>query len=157
MFDTILWATDGSENADRALPYVISLTIEHSAMLTIVHVVEKCATHSAAGLSVYADEERVADKLERLVAKLSDEGLDATLWLATHVGPQPAHEIARVAREVTADLIVVGTHGDTPLGGRLPGGVTMRLLRVAPCPVLMVPAVEDRVAEDRVEMAHIAV
>ena len=25
MFDTILWATDGSENADRALPYVKAL------------------------------------------------------------------------------------------------------------------------------------
>ena len=158
MFNTIVWATDGSENADRALPYVISLAKDHPATLTVVHVVEKYATHSAAGLSVYADEDRVEEKLKQMVAKLSGEGLDATLKIVTHVGPQPAHEIARVAQQVNADLIVVGTRGHTAIGGLLLGGVTMRLLHVASCPVLAVPAVEHRVAEDRdVEMAQAAV
>jgi nucleotide-binding universal stress UspA family protein len=158
MFSTIVWATDGSENADRALPYVISLSKDHPATLTVVHVVEKYATHSAAGLSVYADEDQVEQKLTQMVAKLSDEGLDATLKIVSHVGPQPAHEIARIAREVNADLIVVGTRGHTPIGGLLLGGVTMRLLHVAPCPVLAVPAVEHRTAEDGdVEMAQAGV
>jgi nucleotide-binding universal stress UspA family protein len=158
MFNTIVWATDGSDNADRALPYVISLAKEHPATLTVVHVVEKYATHSSAGLSVYADENQVEKELTQMVAKLSDKGLDATLKIVSHVGPQPAHEIARIAREANADLIVVGTRGHTPIGGLLLGGVTMRLLHVAPCPVLAVPAVEHRVAEDRdVEMAQAAV
>jgi nucleotide-binding universal stress UspA family protein len=157
MFNTIVWATDGSENADRALPYVISLAKDHPATLTVVHVVEKYATHSAAGLSVYADENQVEKKLTQMVAKLSDEGLDATLKIVSHVGPQPAHEIAHIAREVNADLIVAGTRGHTPIGGLLLGGVTMRLLHVAPCPVLAVPAAKQRGVQDReVEIAQAA-
>ena len=35
---------------------------------------------------------------------------------------------------------MVGTRGHTPLGGMLLGSVTQRLLHIAPCPVLAVPA-----------------
>ena len=51
----------------------------------------------------------------------------------------PAHAIADAAKEVGADLIVVGTRGHTALGGLLLGSVTNRLLHIAPCPVLAVP------------------
>jgi nucleotide-binding universal stress UspA family protein len=57
-----------------------------------------------------------------------------------HVGPQPAHEIADLAREADADLIVVGSRGHGLIAGLLLGSVTQRLLHVAPCPVLVVPA-----------------
>jgi nucleotide-binding universal stress UspA family protein len=50
-----------------------------------------------------------------------------------------ATKIADMAAENGADLIIVGTRGHSALGGVLLGGVTQRLLHVAPCPVLMVP------------------
>jgi nucleotide-binding universal stress UspA family protein len=157
MFKTIVWATDGSENADRALPYVRSLAQSHEATLVVAHVVEKYASHKAAGLSIYADEDRVEAKLKQVVAALSDEGFDAELKLVTHVGPQPAHEVAKIARDVQADVIVVGTRGHTAVAGLLLGSVTMRLLHVAPCPVLSVPASRDSVDTQReVEAAHAA-
>jgi hypothetical protein len=54
-----------------------------------------------------------------------------------HIGPQAAHEIADVADEVGADLIVVvGTGGYGPNAGLVLGSVTLRLLHVAACPVL---------------------
>lgn len=138
MFNTIVWATDGSENADRALSVAKALAHEHGASLVVVHIVQRFATET--GLAVYADEERVKTRLERTVEELSKEGFNTTLKIVNHVGPQPAHEIADVAREVGADLIVAGTRGHGPIAGLLLGSVALRLLHVAPCPVVAVPA-----------------
>jgi nucleotide-binding universal stress UspA family protein len=137
MFNTIVWATDGSENADRALAVAKPLARENGASLVVVHIVERYATKS--GLAVYPDEQQVEAKLKQLVDELSGEGLNASLKLVDHVGPQPAHEIADLAREEGADLIALGTRGHSAISGLLLGSVTQRLLHVAPCPVLAVP------------------
>ncbi len=149
MFKTIVWATDGSETADLAAPYITSLAKQQEVELVVVHVVQKYASHSASGLSVYADEEKVEAKLRQIVADMADEGLDVSLKIVTHVGPQPAHEIADIARDAGADVIVVGSRGHTPIAGLVLGSVAMRLLHIAPCPVLVVSAASTRAAEDR--------
>ena len=48
----------------------------------------------------------------------------------------PADEIVRVADEIDADLIVMGTHGRTGLARLLMGSVAEQTVRRAPCPVL---------------------
>jgi nucleotide-binding universal stress UspA family protein len=141
MFETIMWATDGTENADRALPYAKALAQAEGATLVVAHVVERYASHKASGLAVHADEEQVEAKLRKLAAQLSDEGLKADLKIVSHVGPQPAHEIADVARDAGADLIVVGCRGHAAITGLMVGSVTQRLLHVSPCPVLVVPPI----------------
>ena len=115
MFNRIVWATDGSENADRALSVARTLAREHDASLLVVHIVQRYATKG--GLAAYPDENLVAEKLERVVEGLSGEGLTASVKIVDHVGPQPAHEIADLAREAGADLIVVGTRGHGALSG----------------------------------------
>ncbi len=139
MFKKILWATDGSENADRALAIAKSLASEADATLTIAHVVQKIATSGDTALGWYADEDQVEAKVREIASELSDEGLNVSLKIVKHVGPQPAHEIADLAREASVDLIVVGTRGHGTVSGLLLGSVTQRLLHVAPCPVLVVP------------------
>jgi nucleotide-binding universal stress UspA family protein len=139
MFKTIMWATDGSENADRALQYAKALAHSEGATLVVAHVVERYASSHAAGLAIYADEAQVEEKLKQLAARLSDEGLTADLKIVSHVGPQPAHELANLAREVGADLIVVGARGHGTITGLLVGSVTQRLHHVTPCPILVVP------------------
>jgi nucleotide-binding universal stress UspA family protein len=139
MFKKIVWATDGSENADRALAVAKSLASEGAATLTIVHVVQKIATSGDTALGWYADEEQVEAKANKIASELSQDGLNATVKIVKHVGPQPAHEIADVAREEGADLIVMGTRGHAAIPGLLVGSVTHRLLHIAPCPVLVVP------------------
>ncbi len=101
------------------------------------------------GLAAFADEEKVAAKLNDVVEELSREEFDATLKIVNHVGPQPAHEVADVAREVGVDLIVLGTRGRGAVVGLVLGSVTLRLLHVAACPVLAVPAIEQ--STDRAE------
>ena len=140
MFKKIVWATDGSENADQALAVAKSLASEGTATLTIVHVVQKIATSGDTALGWYADEEQVKAKVDKIASELSKEGVTASVTMVTHVGPQPAHEIAEVARQTGADLIVVGTHGHGAIPGIVLGSVTQRLLHFAPCPVLVVPS-----------------
>ena len=54
-----------------------------------------------------------------------------------------AKRLANLARDSSADLIVVGTRGRSALVGAIGGSVTQRLLHVAHCPVLAVPPAEQ--------------
>ena len=47
-------------------------------------------------------------------------------------------EIITFAREINADLLVVGTHGRTGLSHLIIGSVAERVVRKAPCPVLSI-------------------
>src|ERR1044071_8018128 len=136
MFKTIVWATDGSEHADRALPYAKQLAKAHDAALFIVHSNEMFVGR-AGGYPVLADEEELEAKIRGQVAELREEGFNALFHVSrsTH---GPAHMIAEFARDIGADVIVVGTRGHGPIAGLLLGSVTQRLLHIAPCPVLAV-------------------
>jgi universal stress protein A len=50
----------------------------------------------------------------------------------------PCEEIIKVARERGVDLIIIATHGYTGLKHFLLGSTTERVVRIAPCPVLVV-------------------
>ena len=71
---------------------------------------------------------------------MKESGVDATLRVVHGTNIDPADLIAGVAKDVDADVIVVGTRGHGRVAGMLLGSVTQRLLHVAPCPVLAVPA-----------------
>ena len=137
MFDTVVWASDGSQNADRALEVAKMLAQDRGASLVVVHIAQHYATKT--GLAIYPDEESVKTKLEKTVGDLAKEGFEAKLKVVDHVGPQPAHDIVDVAREVGADLIVMGTRGHGAVTELLLGSTVQRLLHIAPCPVLVVP------------------
>ncbi|MEI9948410.1 MAG: universal stress protein [Pseudomonadota bacterium] len=51
---------------------------------------------------------------------------------------EPAHEIAQIAADLEADLVVVGTHGRRGIARLLLGSVAEAVVRLAPCPVLVV-------------------
>jgi nucleotide-binding universal stress UspA family protein len=140
MFKTIVWATDGSESADAALPYAKSLAAQNGAALVVAHAVEHIVGMRAAGYPVHVDEEQIRAKIERQTAELKEAGIDVSSKAVGGASPGAAHMIADIAREVGADVIVVGTRGHTALAGLLVGSVTQRLLHLAPCPVLAVPA-----------------
>ena len=139
MFKSIVWANDGSEAAQRALPLVKEMARPGGATITIVHVVERVEGSGGVGPTRRVDEPQLQAELERLASELEQDGFDASLYINADVGARPANEIIKQAREVGADLIVVGSHGHTIIGGLLLGSVAYRLLHVAPCPVLVVP------------------
>ena len=140
MFKTIVWATDGSPSADAALPHAKSLAAADGATLIVAHAVEHLLGPRAGGYPVHVDEDQLRSKIEHQVAELKQAGIDVSSREVTGASPGAAHMIADIAGEVGADVIVVGTRGHTALSGLLLGSVTQRLLHVAPCPVLVVPA-----------------
>jgi len=140
VYKAIVWSTDGSQHAERALPHVKELAKAEGATITIVHVVERIEGGGAVGVPRRADEPEVQAKLQDLAAELSQEGFSVSLIVRGDVGARPAHEVVEAAREVDADLIVVGSRGLGAISGLLLGSVAHRLLHIAPCPVLVVPA-----------------
>lgn len=138
MFQVIIWASDGSEHADRALDHARKLAEANSARLIAVHVKE-LSVGRAAGYPVQIDEEEVEQKIQGQTKDLKDAGVDASYEQRGTTAGGAAHAIADAAKEAGAELIVVGTRGQGPISGLLLGSVTQRLLHVAPCPVLAVP------------------
>ena len=140
MFKSIVWATDGSAAADQAMPSVKSLASEAGAEVVVLHA-DQLLMGRGGGQHVIVDEDDVRAKIERQARELSDDGINATERIVhVAIGASPAHAIVDAAKELDADLIVVGTRGHTALGGLLLGSVTSRLLHIAPCPVFVVPS-----------------
>jgi nucleotide-binding universal stress UspA family protein len=140
VFSKVIWATDGSEAADRALPQAKSIAADSGAPLVVVYCEEFTLPGKGGGsLPIHANEADLQQKIERQVAELSSDGVKATLESTRSQVGGAAHSIAEIAEREHADLIVIGTRGHTPLAGLLLGSVTQRLLHIAPCPVLAVP------------------
>ena len=139
MFKSIVWANDGSEVAQQALPLVKQMAREGGSAITIVHVVERVEAAGAVGPTRRADAPELQRQLERLTGELEQDGFAASLYVNSDVGVRPAHEIVATARRQGADLIVVGSQGRSMVSELLLGSVAYRLLHIAPCPVLVVP------------------
>lgn len=136
---TIIWATDGSENATRALPHATALLDGEGALLIAAHMAVERPTDGPDRELQDAPAGNLAEEAQGLVTELAERGVKAVLRVANFPGMQPAQSIANLAAEVGADIIVVGTRGHSPVAGVLVGSVAQRLLEVAPCPVLAVP------------------
>jgi nucleotide-binding universal stress UspA family protein len=140
MFKKVVWATDGSDAADQALPVARTLAADGGGELLVVHCVELTVPGKAAGIyPIHADEGDLKAKIERQVAELAAGGVPARLQTTGATVGRAAQAIADATREQQGEVIVVGTRGHTALGGLLLGSVTQRLLHLGGCPVLAVP------------------
>ncbi|HET9115953.1 MAG TPA: universal stress protein [Gaiellaceae bacterium] len=137
MFRTIVWATDGSKLADRALDYVRELGNVHGSRIVAVHANEFLQGR-AQGYPALADEPDLEQKIAKQVEELRSVGVDVTFEVRTG-NHDVATLIAEAADEVDADLIVVGTHGHGGFTAALMGSVARALCHTAGRPVLVVP------------------
>ena len=138
MFKTIVWANDGSVTTQRLLPVVRQLAETHAgAKILVAHVQE----HFGIGRKPFLDDDHrdLDAALKLTVDDLTGEGFNAELALTDGRAGHAAEVLADLAREGDADLIVAGSHGQGPVAGFFLGGFTIHLLKVAPCPVLVVP------------------
>lgn len=139
MFETIVWATDGSELADRALSVATELARVHVANIVAVHVNE-IVSGRLSGAPLLADEETLQAKIESQAAQLREAGLAAEVTVVGRARTPIAELIVEAAAAAGAGLIVVGTHGRGVAAGAILGSVANDLLRLSECPILVVPA-----------------
>jgi nucleotide-binding universal stress UspA family protein len=138
VFDSIVIATDGSAHGDRALQLARSLLSSQTARLSVVHVNELVSAKGA----VYpraADEDQRRARIAAQVEDLQGAGIKAEFLNPTIRLGGAAHVIAELAESLPADLIIVGSKGHSLVSKIVLGSVPIRLLQIAPCPVLVVP------------------
>ncbi|ELZ24576.1 UspA domain-containing protein [Haloterrigena salina JCM 13891] len=137
MYDRILIAVDGSDEAARAAERGLEFARIFDAAVDVVYVVESKALRVASpGGETARLREQGEAVLEEIEALASDFDRSVTTELAEG---KPADQIVAFASDRDADLIVVGRQGLTRLGKRLLGGVTERLLHRSDVPVFVVP------------------
>lgn len=139
----ILCATDFSRNCRAAAERAAEMAGRYDAKLTLLHVVEyfpedrsnDAIAPEDADPEVYRTEKALAS-----LAKLADElgHADAAREVAFTTG-SARHAIVDFAREHSADLIVIATHGRHGLAHIL-GGTAYGVMHGAPCDVLAVRA-----------------
>jgi nucleotide-binding universal stress UspA family protein len=111
-------------------------TAEQAAAARVRHAeAELNIGPSSTGLEVTVTPHQwTQDLLETWAARLRGPGIHVRTLIRAGV---PHREIVAAAREEGADLIIMGTHGRSGLERFLTGSVADRVVRTAPCPVLL--------------------
>jgi nucleotide-binding universal stress UspA family protein len=131
---------DFSEYANQALDYALNLAGKLDARLTLLHVIQSIPLGGAdMGVTLpytYIQdlEAEIMQSMESYLARVTAAGLEGEMVVAHGV---PFHEIVETAKTQQVDLIVMGTHGRTGLQHMLLGSVAEKVVRLAPCPVLV--------------------
>jgi universal stress protein A len=132
-FHTIVLATDFSPAVQKAEGLARELAQQAGATLHLVHV-----------LPLMSSPGEAAQRLTTIAGALGP-GLNG---VTTLLFGSAARAIVTYARDQGADLIVVGTHGRTGVSRMLMGSVAEAVARLAPCPVLTVPAPDEGAATE---------
>jgi len=137
----ILVATDFSAGSDEALTQAFTLAKQSHAELELVYVLEAAVDVFLSGLTAFDSEQveihaRIEKELANRAARAREQGI-ACRTLALE--GTPSAEVTRRARDIGAELVVVGTHGRTGLPHILLGSVAEKIVRRSTCPVLTVP------------------
>lgn len=131
----IVFATDFSSASDAGLDYASRLAKERGDKLLIVHVEEPPFAYGGGDL-YYGVPEPDSSALARMLGELkpTQQGVEYEHRLL--VGA-PATELVRLAAEVDAEFIVIGSHGRRGVSRLILGSVAEAVMRSATCPVLV--------------------
>lgn len=138
---TVLVAVDGSEGASRAAGFAAELAVDLKAKVELVYVYDRpTAIHLGLGASDNLALTDAGESIARGAIVGASKALGERVAAAHHLAiGDPAEEIVRMARELHADLIVVGASGLRGPEGALLGSVARRVLQLAERPVTVVP------------------
>lgn len=144
----ILVPIDFSTHSKNALNYAVSIAANFNSELILVYVVEPTiypADFSFGQVAVPSIEnelrERGRTELDNLVTTSIPAELNSKSVIRTG---KPFMEIIKTAIEENVDMIIIATHGHSKVEHLLFGGTTEKVVRKAPCPVLIIRPVENK-------------
>jgi nucleotide-binding universal stress UspA family protein len=138
VFSNIVVANDGSEGGFKALAMACGVAKFSQATLHMISVEELPDFPASIDEIVEtkeAENHKFHDVLERSRAMAKAQGIELD---AEVIAGHAAASVVDRAKALNADLLVVGFMGHSALYERIIGGTTDRLVRLAPCPVLVV-------------------
>ena len=138
----VLVPVDFSENAQAAAQYAGQLAGKFGAKIHLLHVVEPASfvndlKNVPFTLSDKQLEATATTDLEALATRFIDPNVQTSWTVKRGKGYQ---EIVKAAKQLKADMIVISTHGYTGLKHTIMGSTAERVVRHAPCPVLVLRA-----------------
>ena len=131
IFSHVLVATDLSVTSWHALQSAADLASRLGARLTVLHVV----TPRPYPYPVPPSDRAIEDARSQLADEVASLGGGAEAMLREG---SPAEGIVSAARDIGADLVVVGSRGDRGARRALLGSVAEHVMRLSPVPVLTV-------------------
>ena len=143
MFRHILFATDGSPASEHAARLAVDLARAHGATLTALYVVDPypylgIGEANPLGFQAYMSAAlQHAAQAHATVADLclQEPRVELQTRVAEDVGAVAG--IVQTARDVQADLVVVGSHGRTGVSRLMLGSVAAKVVAESPVPVLV--------------------
>jgi universal stress protein A len=142
---SILFPTDFSTYNEAALQYASRLAAESGATLHLVHVHDSRDLSTSMGEAAYLyaeawekEQRRAERQLKKIVP--TDPAVKYEHHSLTGV---PDSDIVGFAKDNNVDLIVMASHGRSGLTRLVMGSVAEAVMRMAPCPVLVVKQPQD--------------
>ncbi|HVN70959.1 MAG TPA: universal stress protein [Desulfomonilia bacterium] len=142
MFDKILYPTDFSEVAKKALPYIEALKSAGANEVIILHVNDETCINTLRIFTtqdVLALEKRWKDSALNQISPIEDELKSKGFHVKTRIdNGVPFREILRVADEENVSVIIMGSHGKNNIIEIMLGSVAEKVASRAQKPVLIV-------------------
>lgn len=154
--DHILFATDLSENAERAFAYATGMAEAYNARVTVLHVIERLPPNAEMLMTAFLGYRNVEEFKKKTEAELithlkrritqfctaaADEITQCPLVL-DRVIVEPGRAVDRIRHHVTAgafDALVMGSRGHGLVKEALMGGTSRKVIQDCPIPVFVIP------------------
>ena len=145
MFKHILVPVDGSETSAVGLEKAIELALDQKATLHLLHVVDETVLTQSVIAGGYMSQEVLESFiaggrsiLDAAAARVRLRGVAVDPILVEDIAETVADVIVSQARKVSADLIVIGTHGRRGVRRLVLGSDAEGVVRLADAPVMLV-------------------
>ena len=144
MFKKILYPTDFSDVAAKALEYIKQLREAGSQEVVILHVINQriidgLMRHSISDSNIEMWRKRAKEVAQESLTEMSKELEDAGFTVKSIIKTGfPSSEILNLEEKEAPSIIVIGSHGRTNIGEIFLGSVSERVIRKCKRPVMVI-------------------